>query len=74
MSALAPVTIATGTITPCAATMQMAIRLVPSSLLTSASFCPTSGSIAALAKWKSVTHTANTSKGLEDIRTERPEG
>ena len=42
--------IATGTITSCAATMQTDISVVPSSRFTSASFCPTSGSIAALEK------------------------
>ena len=46
--------------------MQTDISVVPSSRLTSASFCPTSGSIAALAKWNSVTvAVAKTSRGLQ---------
>lgn len=47
-SAFAPTSIANGTITNCAATMQADIRLVPMFLSWSASFCPTSGNIAAL--------------------------
>lgn len=47
-SAFAPTSIANGTITNCAATMQADIRLVPMFLSWSASFCPTSGSMAAL--------------------------
>jgi hypothetical protein len=49
-SALCPTSIATGTITIWAAMMQTDISVVPRSRLTSASFCPTSGSIAAFEK------------------------
>ena len=50
MSALRPTRMATGTITIWAAMMQTDISVVPRSRLTSASFCPTSGNIAAFAK------------------------
>ena len=43
--------------------MQIAISEVPSSLLTSASFWPTSGSMAALAKWNSTAQAAKISSG-----------
>ncbi len=50
LSVLAPTSIATGTITICAATMHADIRVVPSFLSCKASFWPTNGSIAALAR------------------------
>src|SRR5260370_29174147 len=60
--------------TSCAATMHAEIRAVSAPLFARASFCPTSGSIGALAKWKSATHTANTKRGLQVISTLQPDG
>jgi hypothetical protein len=54
--------------------MHIAIRLVPTSLLTSASFCPTNGSSAALAKWNSTATPAKISSGGEASSTAKPEG
>jgi len=58
VSALVPTTYATGTITTCAATMHADISAVPTSLLCKANSWPTSGSMAALAKWNVKTTTA----------------
>jgi hypothetical protein len=40
--------------------MHTDISVVPNSLFTSANFCPTSGSMAALEKWNSTVAAANT--------------
>ena len=50
MSALAPQSMAIGTMTSCAATMHADMRLVPEFASFNASFWPTSGNIAALAR------------------------
>jgi hypothetical protein len=54
--------------------MQADISVVASSGLASASFWPTSGNIAALAKWKSVVDAAKTSNGGLASRTPKPDG
>jgi hypothetical protein len=53
---------------------RLAATAVSSPLCASASFCPTRASIGAFAKWKSATHTAKTSKGLQVINTLQPDG
>jgi hypothetical protein len=67
--ALRPTNIAMGTMMTCAATIQADIMEVPKFLSWSASFWPTSGSIAALAKWKSTAHAAKTKSGRHISKT-----
>jgi len=52
-----------GSIMPWAAMMQTDIIAVANSLWARASFCPTSGSNGALAKWNSIAQHAYTSRG-----------
>src|SRR3981189_3357981 len=68
-SACAPTSRAIGTMTICAATMQADIRLVPKFLSCNASFWPTSGSMAALAKWNRTAQAAKISNGRQVIST-----
>jgi hypothetical protein len=60
LSAVRPTRRAIGSITACAATMHADIMAVASFGYAAASFCPTSGSSYALAKWDSMTHSPKT--------------
>jgi hypothetical protein len=60
--------------TICAATMHADIRLVLELRSWSASFWPTSGSMAALAKWNRTAQAAKISNGRQVIRTLKPDG
>jgi hypothetical protein len=72
--ALRPTSIAIGTMMICAATMQADINEVPRFLSCNASFWPTRGSMAALAKWNSKTETAKNKSGRQVNSTLKPEG
>src|SRR4029077_5193231 len=63
LSAVRPTRRAIGSITACAATMQADIMAVASLGYAAASFCPTSGSSAALARWNSMTHRPKMTSG-----------
>ena len=65
---------AIGTMTSWAATMQADISAVPRLRSCCASFCPTSGSMAALAIWNSTTQPAKTSSGRQVSSTRQAEG
>ena len=65
LSAVRPTRSAIGSITACAATMQADIMAVASFGYAAASFCPTSGSNGALAKWNSMTHRPKMTSGRD---------
>jgi hypothetical protein len=54
--------------------MHTAISEVPNPGSVNASFCPTRGSMAALAKWNSVVQAEKTSSGRQARRTLKPDG
>ena len=69
-----PTTYATGTMTTCAATMHADISAVPTSLLCKPNSWPTSGSMAALAKWNMKTAAAKIIKLRLRSSTANPDG
>jgi hypothetical protein len=65
LSAVHPTSSAIGSITGCAATMHADIMAVASFGCAAASFCPTSGSNAALARWNNMTHRPKMTSGRD---------